>query len=77
MLSIDRLNKYPPGTEGYVLVAHRRHMYHWVEGIILGRINGMRRVRIAKHEYVFIEHEQQFQLTKPWSGQKTRNANFI
>lgn len=70
MLSVDRLNQYLPGTEGYVFVQNSRYRCEWVKAIIYGRTrDNLRRVLILHPmEYVFIEHEQQFQLTLPWEG---------
>lgn len=69
MQSVDRLNKYPPGTYGFVLLGERWKRY-WEPGIILGRVNGHRRVKTFDGKSWFIEHEQQFQLTRPWYGYK-------
>lgn len=67
MQSVDRLNKYPPYTVGFVMLGERWKRY-WMPCIILGRVNGHRRVRTFDGAFWFIEHEQQFQLTRPWAG---------
>lgn len=67
MLPVDRLNKYPPFTVGFVYVRETRYSASWVPGLILGRVDGQRRVLLSSWESVFIEHEQQFQLVRPSS----------
>lgn len=67
MQSVDRLNKYPPGTVGYVMLGERYKRW-WMPCVILGRTMGHRRVQTFDGEYWFIEHEQQFQKTRPWAG---------
>lgn len=68
MSGVDRLNIYPPYTLGWVLVG-TRYTREWVQGIILGRVNGHRRVAI-RGDYVFVEHMEQFHLKRPWYGVK-------
>lgn len=66
---VDRLNKYPPGTIGYVCVGDRWNRW-WVRGVICGRVMGMRRVVDEYGEYLFIEHEEQFHLKPLWTGRR-------
>lgn len=68
MCAVDRLNIYPPYTKGFVLVGDR-YSRKWVSGLILGRINGHRRVA-TETGMVFIEHQEQFHLRRPWVGTK-------
>lgn len=69
MQPVDRLNVYVPSTVGWVCMGSRYSRW-WEPAMILGRVARHRRVLTATHGYVFIEHEQQFQLVQPWMGAK-------
>lgn len=65
---LRHLDKYPPHTQGWVIV-RRDNRLDWVPGIILGRIGNMwRRVIDDQGVSWFIRYESQFttQLLKPY-----------
>lgn len=75
MCAVDRLNVYTPFTVGWVIVGGR-YSRTWIPGIIMGRVMGHRRVITAEGS-VFIEHEEQFKLTRPWVGTKSVHLSRI
>lgn len=67
---LERLNKYEPYTTGYVVLGDRWNRW-WVPAMILGRVNGHRRVVDCEGNHWFIDVEEQFSLTQPWRGKRT------
>ncbi|WDS62379.1 hypothetical protein [Pseudomonas phage D6] len=71
MSAVNRLNKYPPGTIGFVLVGSRYKRW-WLPAVMGGRCMGMyRRVIAADGDQYLLEHEEQFSLVEHWKGERT------
>lgn len=66
---LEELNVYPPGTRGWFVRGDRWSRW-WEPGIILGRVNGHRRVVDQAGEYWFMDVGDQFSLIPRWLGKK-------
>lgn len=72
MSYVNELNKFTPGTSGFILVGDRWGTW-WVPGIIWGRVCNHRRAIDLKGNHWFLDVGHQFACEPGWYGKRSNS----